>query len=193
MIQKKTRLPMNLPNRLTLLRIAMIPLYLVLLTGSAGCRIGAALVFAAASITDFFDGRIARNRNLITDFGKFMDPIADKLLVLLPFLYFCATEPFGVADVWPVMLMVAREIIVSGFRLVASTKGKVIAADKFGKVKTAVQMVTVIAMTLRPIIESAIPWFGKIPWALLWLCGVLSVYSGAEMIRKNLHILEVEE
>ena len=114
-------------------------------------------------------------------------------LVLLPFLYFCATEPFGVADVWPVMLMVAREIIVSGFRLVASTKGKVIAADKFGKVKTAVQMVTVIAMTLRPIIESAIPWFGKIPWALLWLCGVLSVYSGAEMIRKNLHILEVEE
>ena len=69
MIQKKTRLPMNLPNRLTLLRIAMIPLYLVLLTGSVGCRIGAALVFAAASITDFFDGRIARSRNLITDFG----------------------------------------------------------------------------------------------------------------------------
>ena len=190
---KKNKLPMNLPNRLTMLRIAMIPVYLLLLTGGNWCRFAAGLVFAAASITDYFDGKIARERNLITDFGKFMDPIADKLLVLLPFLYFCATEPFGVADVWPVMLMVAREIIVSGFRLVASTKGKVIAADKFGKVKTAVQMVTVIAMTLRPIIESAIPWFGKIPWALLWLCGVLSVYSGAEMIRKNLHILEVEE
>lgn len=190
---KKSKLPMNLPNRLTMLRIAMIPVYLLLLTGGNWCRFAAGLVFAAASITDYFDGRIARERNLITDFGKFMDPIADKLLVLLPFLYFCATEPFGVADVWPVMLMVAREIIVSGFRLVASTKGKVIAADKFGKVKTATQMVTVITMTLRPIIESAIPWFGKIPWALLWLCGVLSVYSGAEMIRKNLHILEVEE
>ena len=190
---KKNKLPMNLPNRLTMVRIVMIPVYLFLLTGNNWCRFAAGLVFAAASITDYFDGRISRERNLITDFGKFMDPIADKLLVLLPFLYFCATEPFGVADVWPVMLMVAREIIVSGFRLVASTKGKVIAADKFGKVKTAVQMVTVIAMTLRPIIESAIPWFGKIPWALLWLCGVLSVYSGAEMIRKNLHILEVEE
>ena len=190
---KKNKLPMNLPNRLTMLRIAMIPVYLLLLTGGNWCRFAAGLVFAAASITDYFDGRIARERSLITDFGKFMDPIADKLLVLLPFMYFCATEPFGVADVWPVMLMVAREIIVSGFRLVASTKGKVIAADKFGKVKTATQMVTVITMTLRPIIESAIPWFGKIPWALLWLCGVLSVYSGAEMIRKNLHILEVEE
>lgn len=190
---KKSKLPMNLPNRLTMLRIAMIPVYLLLLTGGNWCRFAAGLVFAAASITDYFDGKIARERSLITDFGKFMDPIADKLLVLLPFMYFCATEPFGVADVWPVMLMVAREIIVSGFRLVASTKGKVIAADKFGKVKTATQMVTVITMTLRPIIESAIPWFGKIPWALLWLCGVLSVYSGAEMIRKNLHILEVEE
>ena len=190
---KKNKLPMNLPNRLTMVRIAMIPVYLLLLTGGNWCRFAAGLVFAAASITDYFDGKIARERSLITDFGKFMDPIADKLLVLLPFLYFCATEPFGVADVWPVMLMVAREIIVSGFRLVASTKGKVIAADKFGKVKTATQMVTVITMTLRPIIESAIPWFGKIPWALLWLCGVLSVYSGAEMIRKNLHILEVEE
>lgn len=190
---KKSKLPMNLPNRLTMVRIAMIPVYLLLLTGGNWCRFAAGLVFAAASITDYFDGKIARERSLITDFGKFMDPIADKLLVLLPFLYFCATEPFGVADVWPVMLMVAREIIVSGFRLVASTKGKVIAADKFGKVKTATQMVTVITMTLRPIIESAIPWFGKIPWALLWLCGVLSVYSGAEMIRKNLHILEVEE
>ena len=190
---KKSKLPMNLPNRLTMLRIAMIPVYLLLLTGGNWCRFAAGLVFAAASITDYFDGKIARERSLITDFCKFMDPIADKLLVLLPFMYFCATEPFGVADVWPVMLMVAREIIVSGFRLVASTKGKVIAADKFGKVKTATQMVTVITMTLRPIIESAIPWFGKIPWALLWLCGVLSVYSGAEMIRKNLHILEVEE
>ena len=190
---KTSKLPMNLPNRLTLIRIAMIPLYLLLLTGGNWCRFAAGLVFAAASITDYFDGKIARERGLITDFGKFMDPIADKLLVLLPFMYFCATEPFGVADVWPVMLMVAREIIVSGFRLVASTKGKVIAADKFGKVKTATQMVTVIAMTLRPIIESVIPWFGKIPWTLLWVCGVLSVYSGAEMIRKNLHILEVEE
>ena len=190
---KKNKLPMNLPNRLTMVRIVMIPVYLLLLTGGNWCRFAAGLVFAAASITDYFDGKIARERSLITDFGKFMDPIADKLLVLLPFLYFCATEPFGVADVWPVILMVAREIIVSGFRLVASTKGKVIAADKFGKVKTATQMVTVITMTLRPIIESVIPWFGKIPWALLWLCGVLSVYSSAEMIRKNLHILEVEE
>ena len=191
---------MNLPNKLTIARVILVPFFMIFIIlpdisplSQLTCDLIAAVLFGIASLTDMLDGKIARKYNLITEFGKVMDPIADKLLVLLPFMYFCATEPFGVADVWPVMLMVAREIIVSGFRLVASTKGKVIAADKFGKVKTATQMVTVITMTLRPIIESAIPWFGKIPWALLWLCGVLSVYSGAEMIRKNLHILEVEE
>ena len=190
---KKSKLPMNLPNRLTMLRIAMIPVYLLLLTGNNWCRFAAGLVFAAASITDYFDGRIARERNLITDFGKFMDPIADKLLVLLPFLYFCATEPFGVADVWPVMLMVAREIVVSGFRLVASAQGSVIAADKFGKVKTAVQMGTVLALTLRPAIVPALPWFGTLCFVFLWICGALALYSGVEMIVKNRRILEVEE
>lgn len=190
---KKSKLPMNLPNRLTLLRIAMIPLYLILLTGGLWSRFAAALVFAAASITDYFDGKIARKHNLITDFGKFMDPIADKLLVLLPFVYFCAIEPFGVADVWPVIIMVAREIVVSGFRLVACTQGRVIAADKFGKVKTATQMVTVIAMTLHPIIVLVLPWFGTVCFAFLWVCGALSAYSAAEMVIKNRSILEVEE
>lgn len=190
---KKSKLPMNLPNRLTMVRIVMIPVYLFLLTGNNWCRFAAGLVFAAASITDYFDGKIARERNLITDFGKFMDPIADKLLVLLPFLYFCATEPFGVADVWPVMLMVAREIVVSGFRLVASAQGSVIAADKFGKVKTAVQMGTVLALTLRPAIVPALPWFGTLCFVFLWICGALALYSGVEMIVKNRRILEVEE
>lgn len=190
---KKSKLPMNLPNRLTMVRIVMIPVYLLLLTGGNWCRFAAGLVFAAASITDYFDGKIARERSLITDFGKFMDPIADKLLVLLPFLYFCATEPFGVADVWPVMLMVAREIVVSGFRLVASAQGSVIAADKFGKVKTAVQMGTVLALTLRPAIVPALPWFGTLCFVFLWICGALALYSGVEMIVKNRRILEVEE
>lgn len=190
---KKGRLPMNLPNKLTLVRIAMIPVYFVLLPGGPVMRLLATLVFAAASITDYFDGKIARQQNLVTDFGKFMDPIADKLLVLMPFIYFCALESPWAANVWPVIFMVAREIMVSGFRLVAAANGSVIAADKSGKIKTGVQMGTVIALTMEPVIGLVIPWFYIVCWAAVWVCGVLSVFSGVEMLVKNWHILLVEE
>lgn len=187
------KLPMNLPNRLTLVRIALIPVYLALLTGGAVCRVLATAVFAVASITDYFDGKIAREQHIVTDFGKFMDPIADKLLVLLPFIYFCALESPSDAGVWPVMVMVAREIIVSGFRLVACARGAVIAADKFGKVKTGTQMGTALGLTLVPVIAPLLPWFSTLAWVFVWICGALSLYSGVEMLARNWSLLEVEE
>lgn len=177
---------MNLPNRLTLVRIALVPVYLVLLTGGEFYRWMAALVFSVAAITDLIDGKIARKRGLVTDFGKFMDPIADKLLVLLPFVYFCCESTQ--ADMIPVLLMIAREIIVSGFRLVAAGRGIVLAAGRSGKVKTAVQMIAVIMLTLVP----PWPWLTTPAWIATWICGALSVWSGWEILWKNRQVLEEE-
>ena len=137
---KKNKLPMNLPNRLTMVRIVMIPVYLLLLTGGNWCRFAAGLVFAAASITDYFDGKIARERSLITDFGKFLDPIADKLLVFSALLLFL---DFGTVTVWSVFIILFRELLVSALRMVASAAGVVVAADKLGKYKTATTMVSI--------------------------------------------------
>ena len=131
---------MNLPNKLTLLRVLMIPLFLALLYFQSWPHhwLAALVVFALASITDALDGNIARSRGLVTDFGKFMDPLADKLLVTAALM--------GIVDLlrvpgWVVFLIVARELTVTGLRTIAADKGVVIAADKWGKVKTVSQMV----------------------------------------------------
>lgn len=177
-----SKLPMNLPNKITIARILMIPLYLLLMAlGPQGPNWWAALVFAVAGITDWLDGNLARKRGEVTDFGKFMDPIADKLLVLLPLiqlLYMGAP-----VSVWAVIIMVAREIIVSGFRLVAVQKGTVIAAGWTGKVKTTVQIIAVLMLTLQ------LPLAGLVTWA----AALLSLYSGAEIIIKNRAMLEEAE
>ena len=187
MSKKHGRLPMNLPNTITMIRIAMIPFCVILLTGNLGCRIAAALLFAVASFTDHLDGHLARKRNEITDFGKFMDPIADKLLVLMPLIYLIREG--SSMDVFAIMMMVAREIVVSGFRLVACSRGCVIAAAGSGKLKTVVQMIAVLMLILN---------FGNeiwntIGWAMIWVATVLSVYSGVEILVRNRHILEVNE
>ena len=174
------KIPMNLPNRITIARILMIPVYLILFTAlDMQFNWPAAIVFAIASVTDFLDGSIARKRGLVTDFGKFMDPIADKLLVLLPMILMVARG--GIIDVWAVIIMVAREIIVSGFRLVAVTKGNVIAAGWTGKLKTTVQIFAVLFLTLG---------FYTLGWWVSWIAAVLSVYSGLEIIIKNRSVLE---
>ena len=131
---------MNLPNKLTLLRVLMIPLFLVLLYFQSWPHhwLAALVVFALASITDALDGNIARSRGLVTDFGKFMDPLADKLLVTAALMGF--VDLLRVPG-WVVFLIVARELTVTGLRTIAADKGVVIAADKWGKVKTVSQMV----------------------------------------------------
>lgn len=135
---------MNLPNKLTLLRVILIPFFIFFLltdiVGNFGPWIALA-IFAIASFTDFLDGQIARKYNLVTNFGKFMDPLADKLLVCSALICFVELK---LLPSWFVIIIIAREFIISGFRLVASDNGVVIAASWWGKIKTVLQMITII-------------------------------------------------
>ena len=130
---------MNLPNKLTILRAIMIPFFLVFLYMSPGWSKWVALgIFIAASLTDMLDGKIARKYNLVTNFGKFMDPLADKLLVCSALI---ALSDLNRIPAWIVIVIIARDFIISGFRLIAAEGGLVIAASWWGKIKTTVQMV----------------------------------------------------
>lgn len=138
---------MNLPNKLTLFRIALVPVYLLLQAIPAlWVHWLALVVFFVAAMTDLFDGRIARARGLVTNFGKFMDPIADKLLVILAMVLMTAQ---GLIPAWVTIVCVAREFIVSGLRLVAVERGTVIAAGPWGKAKTVAQMAAVMLLTVN--------------------------------------------
>lgn len=166
---------MNLPNRLTLLRMAMTPVYVALmLIVFPGHTLAALAVFILASLTDLLDGHIARSRNLITDFGKFMDPLADKVLVVSSMICFCAA---GAMPAWAVIVVIFREFAVSGMRLVAVEKGRVIAAGWSGKVKTAATMVCLCLMHL--------PIPAPLNWACVIIITVTTLYSGAEYLIKN--------
>lgn len=170
---------MNTANKLTMSRIVMIPLFLVVLyLDFEFNRYVALAIFIVASATDFVDGYIARHYNQITDFGKFMDPLADKLLVLAAMLYFVET---GLMPAWALLLVVAREFAVTALRLVAVDGGRVIAAGWSGKVKTATTMVAICVMLL------------PIPPVLNTICVVLIVvtttYSGIEYFMKNKDVL----
>lgn len=135
---------MNLPNKLTVVRIGMAPVFLLLLLWKFPFHhLVAALVFGAAALTDMIDGRIARGRGLITNLGKFLDPLADKMLTTAAFLGFLAT---GHLDVWAVMLILTREFLVTSVRLVAARDGNVIAASFAGKAKTVAQFVAILYM-----------------------------------------------
>ena len=131
---------MNLPNQLTILRIIMIPVCLIL--WGLGMPLPAAIVFALAAITDFLDGYIARKQNIVTTFGKFADPVADKILVLTAMIFLAAD---GILPAWAVCVVAARELMVDGLRLVASGKGNVIAAGWLGKIKTNLQFFCVLS------------------------------------------------
>ncbi|MCF0142821.1 MAG: CDP-diacylglycerol--glycerol-3-phosphate 3-phosphatidyltransferase [Parasporobacterium sp.] len=138
---------MNLPNKLTIMRLVFIPFYMFfeLTSFFPWSSHLAVLIFAAACLTDAFDGKIARKRNLVTDFGKFADPLADKILVVAAMI--CAVSLDRMPG-WVCVIIIAREFAVSGFRLVCATKGTVIAASKWGKFKTCFQMAMCILMSL---------------------------------------------
>ena len=140
---------MNLPNKLTILRVCMIPFFVAALLYDEGAshsmRILADVIFIAASLTDMLDGKIARKYNLVTNFGKFMDPLADKLLVCSALICLIELEQL---PAWVVIIIISREFIISGFRLVASDNGVVIAASYWGKFKTVFQMAAVILLIL---------------------------------------------
>ncbi len=136
---------MNLPNKITLLRVILIPFFLIfyMVPGIPAGKWIAFIIFIVASLSDMVDGKIARKYNLVTDFGKFMDPLADKILVCSAMI---AMLPKGRIMAWVVIVIIAREFTISGFRLVAADNGKVIAAGMWGKVKTAVTMVMLVVL-----------------------------------------------
>ena len=174
---------MNLPNKLTLIRIFLIPFFIVFLmtAPTTGYRIPATLVFALASLTDLLDGRIARSRNLVTNFGKIMDPLADKILVNAALV--CLVQ-LGEIPAWTVVIVLAREFAVSGVRIVAASEGNVIAAGWSGKVKTVLQMCSLVVILLR---EWPFCLFTQMPAGLYvyYLSVAATLYSGAEYICKN--------
>lgn len=169
---------MNLPNKLTILRMIMIIPFVVFMLvpiGGAGKWIALAL-FVIASLTDLLDGKIARKYNLVTTFGKFMDPLADKLLVCSALI--CLVE-MGKIPAWIVIIIVSREFIISGFRLVASDKGVVIAASYWGKFKTTFQMVMIVLMI------ADIPVLSLVTTIVMWAALILTVVSLVDYLVKN--------
>ena len=170
---------MNLPNKLTLLRIILIPVFMVVLYWNfPGATWVALVIFIAASLTDMLDGKIARKYNLVTDFGKFADPLADKMLVTAAMLWFVEN---GQMPAWALLIVICREFAVSGLRMIASDKGRVIAAGWSGKVKTASTMVCIVVMFL------------PIPAILNTICGwvitLTTLYSGVEYFMKNKDVI----
>lgn len=178
---------MNLPNKLTVLRmILIIPFVIILLSGCFGdySSLIALIIFVVASLTDMLDGKIARKYNLVTNFGKFMDPLADKVLVSSAMICLVALKP-DVMPAWAVIIILAREFIISGFRLVASDAGIVIAASWWGKCKTVSQMAMVIIMLAN------INWAPMriIEIVVMWIAVVLTVISLVDYIWKNKAVL----
>lgn len=175
---------MNLPNKLTTLRVFMIPFFVFFLLYQGGenttFRMISLVLFIVASLTDLLDGKIARKYNLVTNFGKFMDPLADKLLVCSALI--CLIE-LGQLPAWMVIIIISREFIISGFRLVASDNGVVIAASYWGKFKTTFQMVAVVLLILN------MPALAHITSFCVWVALALTIISLVDYIAKNYKIL----
>ena len=170
---------MNLPNRLSILRVLCIPLIVLFLyLDPAWCHWTAVGLFLLASFTDFLDGYIARKHQLITDFGKFIDPVADKLLVLSTLIMLVHMQ---LVPAWMIILILSRELSVDGLRLVAATKGKVIPAGWSGKVKTFSQMILILYLLLIQIHVFS-HWTGLI--LSIWVIAV-TLYSGVDYFMKN--------
>ena len=170
---------MNLPNKLTLLRIILIPIFMgVLYWGFSGATYVALAIFIIASLTDLLDGKITRKYNLVTDFGKFADPLADKMLVTAAMLWFVEN---GQMPAWALLIVICREFAVCGLRMIASDKGRVIAAGWSGKVKTASTMVCVVVMFLPipPVVNTV----------CVWVITLTTLYSGVEYFVKNKDII----
>lgn len=175
---------MNLPNKLTIFRVILIiPFVFIMLTdfcGGAGKWIALA-IFVVASLTDMLDGKIARKYNLVTNFGKFMDPLADKLLVSAAMI--CLVE-MGKIPAWIVIIIISREFIISGFRLIASDNGVVIAASYWGKFKTVFQMVMIVLMIADLSVLSIVTTI------IMWVALILTVVSLVDYLYKNKNVMK---
>lgn len=196
---------MNLPNKLTILRILLVPLFLLFITVKDipyGTFI-ATFIFIIASITDQLDGHIARSRNQVTTFGKFMDPLADKLLVTSALIALVELE---IIAGWAAVIIIAREFAVSGLRTIAASEGKVIAASMWGKVKTVIQIIAIIISLLRVNIESSqtlLTYFSSnnfminmiriLPNITMLLAIIITIISGVDYFVKNKNIIDTNK
>lgn len=180
---------MNLPNKLTLIRIAMIPVFLFFLMCDfvPYSNYIALAIFILASVTDSLDGQIARKTGQITDFGKFADPLADKILVLSALIGLIELDQIGAI---PVIVIIAREFMVTGLRIVAIGSGKVIAAGFSGKLKTVTQMLVVILLLVAQPIRAVYPSIELAVQISIWLMVGITVYSGIEYMVQNWHVVD---
>ena len=178
---------MNLPNKLTVFRVVLVPFFVVflLLSGTnESLKWVALVIFVVASLTDLLDGHIARSRNLVTTFGKFMDPLADKILTISGMI--CLIE-LGRIPSWIVVIIVAREFIISGFRLIATEHGIVIAANYWGKWKTTFQMIMIILMIMN------LPALQMVTTIVMWVALVLTIVSLVTYITQNMDVVRTME
>ncbi|MCX7771670.1 MAG: CDP-diacylglycerol--glycerol-3-phosphate 3-phosphatidyltransferase [Clostridia bacterium] len=189
---------MNLANKITMSRIIATPIFLFFLIPgwfgqflglSSWGRYAAAAVFLIASLTDMVDGMIARKYNLVSELGKFLDPIADKLLVSAALIAFVMTDNLSV---WAVFIIIAREFIVTGFRVVAASQGVVLAADKLGKLKTILQIIAIMAILLRDYPISLIINF-PVGMTVMYLAVLMTVISGINYVVKNAKVLKASQ
>ena len=176
---------MNFPNKLTIARVIMIPFFLVFLMTDffEAARYVALAIFIIASLTDMLDGKIARKYNLVTNFGKFMDPLADKLLVCSAMIAFTG---MGIMPAWIVIIIIAREFIISGFRLIAAEKNVVIAAGMSGKIKTTVQMIMCCLLIAR----LPFNFMRYVEQVFIYAALVLTVYSLIVYLVQNKDVLK---
>ena len=185
---------MNICNKLTVFRIILVPFFVLfmLCPGIPYSALWSLIIFTVASYTDHLDGKLARERNMVTNFGKFLDPMADKILVLSAMVCMVTADLCS-----PVVLIIvlAREFLVSSLRLVAASQNVVIAADKSGKIKTGTQMVSIVViltlLSINQLFGTEIP-VAPISHCLMWLTAALTVYSGAEYIIRNRSLIEVK-
>ena len=193
---------MNLPNKLTLLRIILVPFFTIaMLVNFPFHYLVAGCIFGVASVTDTLDGKIARSRNLVTDFGKFADPLADKILVLTALVCFLQVGLLGSFGAIPVIIVLFREFAVSGIRLVAASSGKVVAANIWGKIKTVSQMVGISVIFAMQVVLEVLnamkvstgfitEVFYYIGNGLIWISTVFTLISGIIYLKDNISFLK---
>ena len=179
---------MNLPNKLTIARLCSLPVLMLCFSlNSTLARWGVFVIFVVASLTDFLDGRIARSQNLVTNLGKFLDPLADKALVCTILVYFVA---LGYAHPVTVIIVLAREFVVSGVRMAAVTEGKVIAANIYGKIKTAFQMVSIAVILCLRALNPGFSWPLSVANICCWIIAVLTAASGVVYVVDNIDVFK---
>jgi len=182
-------LMMNLANKLTVLRIMLVPIFLICaMIDTTTTNIIALSIFIIASATDKLDGYIARSRNQITNFGKFMDPLADKLLVTCALILLVEK---GIVAAWVVVVIIAREFIVSGLRTLAASQGVVIAASNWGKLKTVIQMIAIIMGLLSLVYNPG--WLNVTTQVTIYLAAVITIGSGVDYFIKGKDIININE